>query len=94
MEFLVEAETRIHDIQALLRRVALKREASGDVRVVLLVADTRHNRDAIRVARPVLLAEFPCTPRVALRALLAGADPGADALIVLGPDPGEAPTAG
>ena len=93
VEFLVEAETRIHDVQALLRRVALKREASGGVRVVLLVADTRHNRDAIRAARPMLSAEFPCTPRVALRALLVGEDPGSDALIVLGPDPDE-PRAG
>ena len=92
VEFVVEAETRLHDIQASLRRVALKREASGTARVVLLVASTHRNRDAIRVARPMLDAEFPTSTRTTLVRLTRGLDPGTDALIVLGPGgvaPGE-----
>jgi len=81
----VEAETRIHDIQALLRRTASKREAAGGVRVVLLVAATRRNREAIAAARELLDAEFPCPVRTALRSLASGLCPDRDALIVQGP---------
>jgi hypothetical protein len=87
VEFVVEAETRIYDVQAMLRRIALKRDADPGVRVVLLVADTHRNRDALKVARQIIQAEFPVTTRIGLRALAAGADPGDDTLVILGPDP-------
>jgi Helix-turn-helix len=87
--FVVEAETRIHDIQALLRRIASKREASGGVRVVLLVADTHRNREAIAAAHELLRTEFPCPQREALQAIAHGLAPAGDALIVLGPRRGE-----
>jgi len=82
--FVVEAETRINDVQALLRRVALKREVTG-VRVILLVAGTHHNRAAIEEAAPFLKAEFPCGVRRCLAALGAGTDPGADAMVIVDP---------
>jgi len=82
--FVVEAETRIHDVQALLRRIALKREVSQP-RVVLLVAGTHNNRTAIHAADIFLSSEFPCGMRRCLVALATGADPGADALIILDP---------
>lgn len=78
----VEAETRVDDIQALLRRVSLKRRDGGATRVVLLVADTRHNRDVCASAGE-LRAAFPLDARHALSALAQGRDPGADALVLL-----------
>ena len=77
-----EMETRLHDIQALQRRINLKRRDGVD-RVLLVVADTRANRDAIAAAADVLSAAYPMSARVALAALAAGKDPGGDALIVL-----------
>jgi transcriptional regulator with XRE-family HTH domain len=83
----VEAETRVGDVQALMRRIASKRAASGGPRVALLVADTRANRDALAFARDVFVTEFPVGTRRALRCLAAGQDPGLDCLIVLGARP-------
>ncbi len=80
----IEAETRVGDAQALLRRIASKRAAAGGPRVVLLVADTRANRDALTFARDAFVTEFPVGTRRALRSLRAGRDPGLDCLIVLG----------
>lgn len=55
----VEAETRIRDLQALDRRIALKQRDDGVARVMLLVSDTRdepssgsRGRDAARHALP------------------------------------------
>jgi transcriptional regulator with XRE-family HTH domain len=84
VEFVVEAETRIHDIQALLRRVALKRDVA-DVRVILLVAGTHNNRRAVEAGAAVLRAEFPIGTRACLAALARGEDPGADGIILLDP---------
>ena len=55
----IEAETRLHDVQALLRRVAAKRRDGGAGRAVLVVADTRTNREVVRAAHPELVAVFP-----------------------------------
>ncbi len=84
-EFVVEAETRIHDVQALLRRIARKREASGNVRVVLLVAGTHNNRQAIELARDAFAAEFPGSMRSCMRALADGRVPEQDTVVILGP---------
>ena len=46
----VEAETRIADIQAQVRRIALKQRDSGREHVLLLISDTWRNREAIRAA--------------------------------------------
>lgn len=79
----VEVETRMHDMQAVLRRLALKRR-DGDVdRLILVVADTRVNRMAIELARDMIASAFPCSARRALAYLAVGEDPGADALIML-----------
>lgn len=88
VEIVVEAETRIHDIQALLRRIALKRDIAP-VRVILLVAGTHNNRRAVEVGADMLRAEFPGGTRACLAALERGADPGADGIIQL--DPPRAP---
>ena len=68
----VEAETRIRDVQALLRRIALKQRDDGSEVVILLVADTRHNRHVLRLAGPDLVAAFPTPGRAALASLSNG----------------------
>jgi transcriptional regulator with XRE-family HTH domain len=59
----IEAETRIRDVQAIDRRIALKRRDAGIGIVLLVVSDTEANRAAIRAARTSLRANFPLDPR-------------------------------
>lgn len=82
LKIMVEAETRIADVQALLRRVRAKQRDLGCDRLILLLSDTRHNR-AVLVAHPGLRVEFPVDPRASLRALADSNDPGGDALVLL-----------
>jgi transcriptional regulator with XRE-family HTH domain len=80
----VEAETRLDDaVQALLRRIALKHRDTPDARVLLVVADTRHDREIVRAAGAELAAMFPGDPRQALARLAMGVDPGADVLVLV-----------
>ncbi|MCI0346120.1 MAG: hypothetical protein L0221_11865 [Chloroflexi bacterium] len=79
----VEAETRLRDMQALERRVALKKRDGQIARVVLLVSDTRSNRALLRTVGAALSGSFPVPGRIALAALSAGRDPGGDAIVLL-----------
>jgi transcriptional regulator with XRE-family HTH domain len=79
----VDAETHVHDVQALLRRLSLKTRDSGTEHVLLVLADTRSNRDAVAGAADVLGSAFPIPPRRALAALAAGRHPGGSALVFL-----------
>jgi transcriptional regulator with XRE-family HTH domain len=79
----VEAITRLADLQAQLRAAQLKRRDIGAARLILLVSDSTANRQAIREAGPMLDAALPLRTRAAVTVLGSGADPGADALIVL-----------
>lgn len=75
-ELAVEAETRPPDVQALQRRVTLKlRDDPGVSRLVLLLANTRHNRGLLREHGEALRADFPLTGAPILAALAAGRDP-------------------
>jgi transcriptional regulator with XRE-family HTH domain len=78
---MVEAETRLHDLQALERRVRIKRDL-GVRRVILLVADTRRNRSVL-AAHPELIERFSINTRACLAALRSGRDPGGDAIVLL-----------
>jgi transcriptional regulator with XRE-family HTH domain len=79
----IEAETRPTDVQALERKLALK-ERDGDAdRLILLLADTRHNRAFIHGPGASLRARFPVDGRRALELLAAGVDPGGNAIILL-----------
>ena len=72
----VEAETRPRDIQALQRRIALKkRDDPGVSGVVLLLADTRHNRNLLRDHGKALRADFPTPSSALLRSLTEGTYP-------------------
>lgn len=79
---MVEAETRVDDIQALERRLGAKSRDLGINRVILLVADTRHNRAVVSNNRAIR-DRFPVSTRACLAALGAGRDPGGDALVFL-----------
>jgi len=78
-----EAETRLADIQALERKLALKRHDDGEPTVVLLVADTRHNARVLRAVRESLRDAFPLDTREILAALGASRDPGRGGIVVL-----------
>jgi hypothetical protein len=79
----VDAETRLYDVQALSRRVALKRRDSRTDVVVLLIASTRHNRSALRLARADLAADFPLDGTAVLAALAASRQPPASGIVLL-----------
>lgn len=79
----IEAETRLRDVQSLDRRLALKERDGGMDRLVLLVLDSRSNRDAIRLHGDTLAERFPIPGGRAIELLAAGVDPGGNTLIVL-----------
>ena len=79
----VEAETRLRDLQALQRRLALKRRDGGVDRLVLLVADTRSNRAILLAADGLPFPELPMPQADALRALKLGQPLVGNALIRL-----------
>jgi transcriptional regulator with XRE-family HTH domain len=79
----VEAEMRLRDLQALQRRLELKKRDGAVDRLVLLVPDTRSNRDAIRAAGEGFETALPAGTRRVMSALAAGRDPGSDGLVVL-----------
>jgi hypothetical protein len=79
----VEAETRLHDIQAIERRIALK-QRDGSVGVaMLLLANTRHNRTVVRSLGSALTASYPLPSRRALELLAAGVNPAANSIVLL-----------
>jgi hypothetical protein len=79
----VEAETRLLDVQAVARRLALKRR-DGDVdHVILVLADTRGNRSTLRAVADLLAGDFPISGSVAMDALARGRDPGGSAVILV-----------
>ena len=79
----VEAETRLSDIQSLLRRVALKQRDGGVAAVLLLVNDTAHNRRLVRDPTLGLREQFPGSARLALGRLADGRPLESNALVVL-----------
>jgi transcriptional regulator with XRE-family HTH domain len=79
----IEGETRLRDVQAIDRKLGLRERDGGMDRVILLVSDTRANREAIRAYGDILQARLPILGRRALELLGAGVDPGGNALIVL-----------
>jgi transcriptional regulator with XRE-family HTH domain len=80
----VEAETRPRDVQALQRRVQLKlRDDQRITRVVLLFADTRHNRILMRDQGAALRTDFPLGGSEILRALGGGRAPSGSGIVLM-----------
>lgn len=79
----VEAESRLHDVQATQRRVQLKlRDGDASV-VILLLAETRHNRRVLTEHRAALVSTFPWTTAQILGALRRGEVPAQSGIVVL-----------
>ncbi len=79
----VEAESRLRDIQAIERRLALKARDGRIDRLVLLVNDTAANRRVLRLHRDGLRERFPLTGREVLAAITAGEAPSRNGLLLL-----------
>ena len=79
----VEVITHIRDVQAELRSAQLKQRDFGADRLVLVLAATHANRDALAAARPSLEVAFELDSQRVLRMLAAGKDPGRDAIVML-----------
>ena len=79
----LEAETVLHDLQALDRRIARKMKDDGVDRVVLLVADTRRNRRVIREFQALIRERYPLSTREVMTALSSGRLPRASGYAVI-----------
>ena len=79
----VEAETRVRDAQELERRAGLKSRDGSVDRLVLLLSDTRWNRQAVRAAGFGLTERCPLRTAAVVEALRAGRDPGASGIVML-----------
>jgi transcriptional regulator with XRE-family HTH domain len=79
----VEAETRPTDLQALQRRLALKQRDGGVDGLILVLSDTRHNRELLRAHGDDLVERFPVPGRGAVELLAAGMLPGGNAIVLL-----------
>ena len=79
----IEAEMRLSDLQALDRRIALKRRDANLVLVILLVADTVGNRRALAIHRESLRSSFPLDTRAVLAAVRGGNAPTSSGVVVL-----------
>jgi transcriptional regulator with XRE-family HTH domain len=79
----VEAITRLSDVQAQVRAAQLKARDLGSTRLLLLVSASRANRAALREALPLVRAAFRTGTRQLVTAMAEGKDPGGDCLILL-----------
>lgn len=79
----VAVETRLRDVQALLRREQAKMRDSGVQRLLLVLLNSSTNRRAVREASPVLREALPLDGRTILPALREGRDPGAGGILFL-----------
>jgi hypothetical protein len=79
----VEAETRVRDVQWLVRRMHARQRDGGAHVVVLVLADTRVNRALADEVRTALGPDWNTSPRTILRALRAGQSlPGCGVVLV------------
>ena len=78
-----EAETRLYDAQSQLARALSKQAAGGADRLVLVVAETHHNRRVLREIGPIVRSDFPIQPRVMFAALGEARDPGGNGIVQL-----------
>jgi transcriptional regulator with XRE-family HTH domain len=79
----VEAITRLADAQGQVRPIMLKQEAARLRCMLLVLADSRTNRQALRDGAPTISPAFPMRARGVLAELRAGRQPGANGVILL-----------
>ncbi len=80
---LVEAYSRFAECETQTRRARRKQRDLGTDRLILLLAATRANREALAEAMPVLAGSFTLDTKATMAALAVGKDPGADAIVLL-----------
>jgi transcriptional regulator with XRE-family HTH domain len=78
----IEAELRPTDLQALERRLALKKRDGGIDRLILVLADTRANRALLRLIGDSVRDSYPIQGRAARVALRSIGDAGGDLLLL------------
>ena len=80
----VEVVTRLTDAQAQIRALRLKhRDAAGNGPLLVVVAESKRNREALRFVRQLLADDFPVPSRLVWEALEDGRDPGGNAIVVV-----------
>jgi hypothetical protein len=80
----VEVITRLTDAQAQLRALHLKhRDCAAAGRLLLVLAESKHNREALGAIRDLLDDAFPIPSRLVRVALAEGRDPGGNAILVV-----------
>jgi transcriptional regulator with XRE-family HTH domain len=79
----VIAETRIRDLQALLRREHQKQLDSGVDLLLIVVSNTKHNRAALAEAGELLAEAFPLTTRAVLARLGRGEAPSGNGVVII-----------
>lgn len=79
----VEAETRLRDLQAVDRRIALKEDTDRATVVLLVLADTENNRRVIREHRRLLEGRYPVTPRSVLTDLRSARAPRGNGILLI-----------
>jgi transcriptional regulator with XRE-family HTH domain len=80
----IDAEARLHDIQAVARRVALKaRDDPGCGSVILVLNRTAHNRHILAEHRESLRAQFPLDGAAILRAFRVGQIPATGGILLI-----------
>jgi transcriptional regulator with XRE-family HTH domain len=79
----VAAETRLRDVQALLRREHAKMRDSDVELLILLVLGSRANRETLAAIRESLRTDLPLDSREILAALRAGERPRASGIVLL-----------
>jgi hypothetical protein len=68
----IELESRLRDIQALVRRIRLRERDGGVDAIVIVLADSAANRRLVAQLREALGSAYSTPPRAILRALRLG----------------------
>ena len=79
----VEVITRLADLQAQLRAAQLKSRDIRATRLMIVVAGTHANRNALAATRGAFASAFDLDTRRLMADLAAGRDPGRDGILVL-----------
>lgn len=79
----VEAFTRLRDVQSQVRSVVAKQETAGIAVLILVIAATRTNRQALREAGAVLRDAFPLSTRAVLGSFRRAEIPQANGIVLI-----------
>jgi transcriptional regulator with XRE-family HTH domain len=79
----VEAETHLADLQALERRLQQKQRDAKLPVLILLVADTRHNRRVLALHRESLRGSFPLDTRAVMARVMRGLPPDQNGIVII-----------